>query len=122
MNPIFETRKNRGYFLGKIEITPQVLEKGYRWIVAQMLTHEVYADQISPTLRIARARDFLLNHFNSPEFVVLKPIKEVRRGRERKMYVLPENLIAGFILRYGIDVVCALYNAKEIDVAKKTRV
>lgn len=76
-------------------------------------------NQISLTLRITRARDFLLNRFNTPEFVVLKPIKEVKRGRERRIYILPEDIIAGFILRYGIDAVRTLYNAKEIDIAKK---
>lgn len=119
MNLIFEKRKSRDYTLGKNELTQELLEIGYQWIVVQGLTHEVYSDQISLTHRISQARDFLLNRFSTPKFAKLKLIQDVKRGRDKRMYLLPKGVIAGFILRYGIDVVRALYNAKEIDVAKE---
>lgn len=119
MNPIIEARKNIACSVGTIEISSTILDKGYQWLAAQALMGEVYADGISFTFRFAQAQEFLQHRLRKSPYLVLRPKDQVKRGQDQHMYMLPQEIVASLILRYGIDVVRALYNAKKIDVAKK---
>jgi len=119
MNPTIEARKKKPQKIGEQEISLEIFDAGYQWLVAQALIQEVYADGVSFSYRFSQAQDFLQQRLRKPPHVTQRPAPEVKKGQTRIQYVLPKEIIAALILRYGFDVVRTLYNTKKIDVEKE---